>query len=387
MLATARTMPAEGASPEAKPRSTHAGHAPASAVRPVVSSGTVARVASSDALGGLLQRSRQARTAAADPAGLGPPAPRDAARPSARPSLATPVLARCVGTCTCGGTCHDDEKRDARDLQRVRRAVAAPTSATGAPSDRRLARAEDRGATKPPPTAAAPAAPSPAPPAAPTPAAPKPVCGPDVTAQVGDVVKRTGALYARLSSDEQDDACKALENLYCGPVAWDIVELHNNAWILDYRPACASAGASPKCGSSVQVGTDCHFAGSVNYVIFGKMCKLCDMWKTTMHLAIRAHKQHLTGVDADYEPAVAWADAGYHGWPAAGVATPPGDRKNCTSGCPTAYGPTANNEGKPFALHWFPAADTETVGEDCERWIKEYRAMKTAPPPDYIFDF
>jgi len=212
---------------------------------------------------------------------------------------------------------------------------------------------------------------------------PKPsfVCGPNVTKQVRNVVAALRSAYAGWNSTQREEACWALEDLGCGPVAWDVVELHNNAWIYqDYRPACASAGASPLCGSSVQVGTDCHNAGSVNYVIFGAMCDLCDMWRKTMHLMIWGHKVHLSGMDPDYGAALQWADAGFDGWP--GTTTPAGDRTNCTATCPTAYAPTANNKSTAFDFHWAPPHVREEIGASCETSIDTHRNPPDLSPYD-----
>jgi len=49
-----------------------------------------------------------------------------------------------------------------------------------------------------------------------------------------------------------------------GAGTWDILDINrfNNDWIHhDYRPACASAGAQPGCGDSLQIGATCHHSG------------------------------------------------------------------------------------------------------------------------------
>ena len=79
--------------------------------------------------------------------------------------------------------------------------------------------------------------------------------------------------------DDGEKTCASLVTHSTGQgatISWDIWDLHNNGWILNYRPECATIGANPACGSTVQVGTECYYAGSVNYVIFGTMCKLCS---------------------------------------------------------------------------------------------------------------
>jgi outer membrane protein OmpA-like peptidoglycan-associated protein len=194
-------------------------------------------------------------------------------------------------------------------------------------------------------------------------------CGPDVTTQVEDVIHATRSMFSGLTSDHRTENCEALRSISHGQDAWDIVDLHNNAWILDYRPLCATAGATPPCGSTVQVGHECYYAGSVNYVIFGVMCKLChdhfyaigragsmpgytgymDFDIGSMVDLIDLYKSSSGNVG----PSEAWARAGYRDWPSA--TAPPGDRNSCAPQCSQPY------HGAPFRLHWYPHMTTETV--------------------------
>jgi len=147
--------------------------------------------------------------------------------------------------------------------------------------------------------------------------------------------------------------------------------MHNSDWIWQvYQPrGCATTGAHPACGQTVQIGTGCHLHGSANYVIFGVMANLCGMWRTTMRTLIWAYKHS----SSNYEASRDWALAGYDGWPA--VADPAGDRNNCARiGCPYI--------GGPFTLHWYPSAFTETVGSDCESALELHRDLRDNPP-DY----
>jgi hypothetical protein len=205
--------------------------------------------------------------------------------------------------------------------------------------------------------------PAPAPPPPSTDGGSGAVCGPDVTAQVSAAVANTRTTFGGWSSSDKSDACHALNSLSTGAYAWDILELHNNAWILDYRPACATKGASPPCGSTVKVGSDCHYAGSVNYVIFGTMCDLCrshftaikssdasDFDEASMLKYINWYKgTGFTGLatpSANFGPSKEWAKAGFAGWP--GGSTPAGDRNTCAPTCGTAY------SGGAFSVNWVP---------------------------------
>jgi len=188
-------------------------------------------------------------------------------------------------------------------------------------------------------------------------------CGPDVTAQVGRALAQTRAIFGKWTPEERTESCEALRGVTTGSYAWDIVELHNNAWILGYRPLCATQGATPPCGSTVQVGADCYYAGSPNYVIFGTMCRLCydhfyaqhragsmpgytgymDFTESSMLDLIDLYKSS----SANVGPSKAWAVAGRDGWPAGG-APPPGDRPGCAPQCSVPY------SGPDFTVNWYP---------------------------------
>jgi hypothetical protein len=189
------------------------------------------------------------------------------------------------------------------------------------------------------------------------------VCGPNVTKQVRDAVSRTQSKFVGWSSGDKTAACQALTSWQTGDLAWDIGQLHSQRWILDYQPACASDGAEPKCIASVQIDNDCHYAGSVNYVIFGIMCKLCynhftalgssnanDYTEAEMLNLIDLYKGTgplgLSTPSANFGPSREWSKAGYHGWPA--TASPAGDRSNCSPTCPTPY------KGMRFIINWVP---------------------------------
>lgn len=187
---------------------------------------------------------------------------------------------------------------------------------------------------------------------------PRFVCGPDVTAKVQSAVAGIGTTFAGWSSSQKEDACDALDSYRTGGYAWDIVELHNNAWILSFRPTCATEHATPHCGSSVQVGPECYYAGSANYVIFGKMCRLCAAYylsiplistgyarftRNAMRDLINLYKSGATNV----APSIAWAEAGHDGWPSGG-SPPTGDRSNCAPLCPSPY------TGPDFHVNWYP---------------------------------
>ena len=180
------------------------------------------------------------------------------------------------------------------------------------------------------------------------------VCGPDVTSQVAGAVKLTRSLFQGWNAAQREDVCDALISVWKAKCAWDIIQLSPNRrdWIAGrYHPPCAP-GDAKTCGESIQIEDDCHFAGSANYVLFGVMFKLChgadphwvfDYSKSNMMALIAMYKSDA----ANYAGSMAWAAAGYDGWPS-GASSPHGDRPDCTPICPKKY------VGDPFEIHWYP---------------------------------
>jgi hypothetical protein len=189
----------------------------------------------------------------------------------------------------------------------------------------------------------------------------EPICGPNVTVPVIVATNKVKNAFKQWNWFKQGVACKGLINPLIAYGAWDITELHIQDWIYsNYGPNCATADASPACHASVQIVNDCHYAGSVNYVIFGTMCKLCfdhyqtkmkdpDQFIYTKELMLELINLYKGGDEpsANFEESKAWASAGYDGWPSGG-STPEGDRKNCRAICEKPY------TGPAFTVTWYP---------------------------------
>ncbi|MFK7766267.1 MAG: hypothetical protein AB8B55_03415 [Mariniblastus sp.] len=208
-------------------------------------------------------------------------------------------------------------------------------------------------------------------------------CGVDVTDKTKGAIRATKAMFARWNDSDKHEACESLYSFSTGAIAWDILELHQQVTSdtinSGFRPACATSGASPACGSSVTVDGSCHFAGSANYVIFGVMCRLCtDHYRRMINSAswyeIFDKDSYLQGIRSlnrngmlglidlykkyvpllrlespagNIDAAKRWSMAGYDGWPN-GVATPAGDRTNCTLTCPVI------TSIPQFRVSWYP---------------------------------
>ncbi len=198
-------------------------------------------------------------------------------------------------------------------------------------------------------------------------------CGPDVEYEVIAAVHKTQRTFGGWLPPLKQWACEALISTkktargeIMAGVAWDIFELHSREWLIPFRPECA---APPNCQNTVQVRGRCYYAGSVNYVIFGVMCKLCkDYWgwnprgllytESAMLALIAAYKGPIPGkrkASGNYVPSKQWASAGYNGWPGKG-GEPPADRPACAPKCSQKY------EGERFRVNWHLQAPTEQIG-------------------------
>jgi hypothetical protein len=206
---------------------------------------------------------------------------------------------------------------------------------------------------------------------APATAATKPgVCGPDVTAQVAAALSGVRSAFVGWNTKQRNAACDAADKSASGALtSWDILPLFHgsNSWIMSYRPSCATAGAVPPCGSSVQVGKDCYFSGTANYVLFGVMCRLCfdHLTATDPKEAARFSEPKMLslifdykgpgsilGTGANWAMCQEWSKAGYRGWPSGGTPPSPGDKANCSPTCPTPFKPPPD-----FKARWCPRLD------------------------------
>jgi hypothetical protein len=195
---------------------------------------------------------------------------------------------------------------------------------------------------------------------------PKYVCGPDVTKQVSQALYDTMDAFSDWDDDDQKTACDAIIAVPLSRdmdnAAWDIVELHSQGWIKSFqRFDCSSEIGDPyglsTCVASVQVGDQCYYAGSVNYIVFGLMCRMCHMFFAEMGDPIgwsNDSSDYTAGMMLNYidlykrvwpwivgdvpskniQSAKDWAQSGYFGWPGWGIDTPGGDRPSCSPTCP-----------------------------------------------------
>jgi outer membrane protein OmpA-like peptidoglycan-associated protein len=123
------------------------------------------------------------------------------------------------------------------------------------------------------------------------------ICGPDITSSLTTVLGTVEPWFKGLTIFQQLMSCQAMkpEGILVGVnpfMAWDIEQLYlpNTIWLNDFKlrscglprgPGCDSdprrhlCETSGTCGNSVVVDGKCLLAGTANYALFGKMCRLC----------------------------------------------------------------------------------------------------------------
>jgi hypothetical protein len=181
------------------------------------------------------------------------------------------------------------------------------------------------------------------------------VCGPDISEALEAALERTKSAFGGWSTTTRYDVCIGLVTLPAAAVSWDIAELGpgGREKLTREYPACAS------CGNSVRVGRDCHYSGSVNYVAYGVMMRLCHDylshedssiadWFTPEEMLelIYMHKNQSGTQAANFQASNEWALTGYH--TKSIRPTPEGDRKECQERCSDSY------SGPGFTVRWLP---------------------------------
>jgi hypothetical protein len=124
------------------------------------------------------------------------------------------------------------------------------------------------------------------------------ICGPDITTSLTTMLGKVEPWFKGLTGFQQSRSCAAL-----GPggflvgvnpgMAWDTRELFlpNTGWLDAYfrRKSCGSprdpgcdtdphrllCETPATCGNSVVVDGKCMLAGTANYALFGKLCRIC----------------------------------------------------------------------------------------------------------------
>ena len=184
------------------------------------------------------------------------------------------------------------------------------------------------------------------------------ICGEDITDALAEMLYRVESDFLSLSSERRREVCFHLVSPVKWPIGrtdvagptnnWDIVEIIDGALNrepLDYRRSnprrkwveCATGD----CINTVRVDGKCHSMYTVNYVLHGRLTRLCSNLGNSIVGA--AEVGAWSAGKNMWEPSFdnllpekyAWFNAGYNGWPRLGGSTPaePGHYRHCTN-CP-----------------------------------------------------
>jgi len=151
-------------------------------------------------------------------------------------------------------------------------------------------------------------------------------CGPDVTQTIANTLANVQTEWDNSDSATQKKTCAYLNT----PSGWDMGELLG----ANFTSPCKASGA---CSHTVTVNGTCYLGSEVNYVLYGKMCAICGISQPHMDFDIAGWKLGAKPgpYDNQLRGALAWANAGYAGWPSNPL-TPYSDNGSC-SPCSYAY--------------------------------------------------
>jgi RHS repeat-associated protein len=153
-------------------------------------------------------------------------------------------------------------------------------------------------------------------------------CGPDVTEAMNDLMKRIANKFDSFSFFEQ--------TLICSTAAtdWDIEELHTSS-LLPNTCGQQDKNNEVRCSEGVTYKGKCHYAGNLNYMLFGKVMSLCGIGQNPMIDLIRSWKWITAGdltsikLHHTYENARDWALYAYDGGGSSRGDEPQSDRPYC----------------------------------------------------------
>jgi len=175
------------------------------------------------------------------------------------------------------------------------------------------------------------------------------ICGPKIDAPLKKVLDEVSTEFAGWDADKQKANCDALTSIFHIHNEWDIEHLHLEGII----PAAIGCGIPEMgedknaCSLTVEVDGKCYLAGTVNYALWGRACRLCnDKLGHPSHATMSnlSGLYNIVGID-DPRPPGAWAETGWNGF--TGTAPDNPNRPTCKTTCP------AVSKG-PFSWQWLP---------------------------------
>jgi len=154
-------------------------------------------------------------------------------------------------------------------------------------------------------------------------------CGPDITNALDIAIKQLETNFRALSLEDQTSVCATMYHAD----GWDIEQLYQHNTEIGNLCGQRDSDNEKQCASTVSYKGTCFYQGSVNYVVWGKMNKLCSIPSGAMVATMFAWKFSTGGWKNQVKglphhtffPTSAWATKGYDG----SSAVPRSDRPYC----------------------------------------------------------
>lgn len=144
------------------------------------------------------------------------------------------------------------------------------------------------------------------------------VCGPDITAALKATLKDVSKAFGDLSKEDRKSVCDS----FIGAGSWDMRPL-KAGWGSALRLPNLCGHADPdntkSCKLTVTIDGECHYGGTVNYVLFGHIGRLCERSQARLEATVTlwktwANRPKMYPHIDTYPGAIGWTIAGFHGW-------------------------------------------------------------------------
>ena len=170
-------------------------------------------------------------------------------------------------------------------------------------------------------------------------------CGRDVTNLLRSMLRRIQSRWRNLDWKARNQICNGI----WAPKGWDIDEMYGskplvNKLVDESKGKCPDINdeADP-CRRTVTVNGECFDTAQVNYILWGKLNRLCGASLTATLMGVQAHKAIQTGLD-QFRKLVGKEAGGYRlfapdslGWSAAGWADVDGLAVHASGLIPSSY--------------------------------------------------